>query len=299
LRETDNTQPLLLQHGSKIIAERNCIWYREKETSDQSPTRTDDEDKHFQQSEFQDIHSHDDLTLESAASYSQIQDKSNISELEQDLVNGLNKLKILDVNVLSEKIQRTEERIEDCRENDRKEETEKETQILSQLKHMTLLDEEITKLKSTQLVEGSSNVMELSRLEHELVNGLELLKILDENVLSEKIQQTKERIKDYQENDRKEETEKETQILAQLEQLTLLDEEITKLKSTQLVEDRNNVIKPRRLEQDLTEDISVCDASGIEETASPEVDIANDVGVIEALKAKLNRAFTSKDGLGK
>ena len=212
--------------------------YREKPLSDRSVTGTDDEDKNNEQDDVQDIHRHDDFTEESTASYFQIEDEPTISKLEQELVNGLDRLKILDVNVLSEKSQRTHERM--------KEETERDTQILAQLKHMTLLDEEITNLKSTQRIEGSSNVMGLSRLEHELVNGLEMLKILDENVFSEKIQRTKERIKHSGEK----ETEKDMQILAQLKDMTLLDEKITNLKCTRSVESSSNVTRPRPLEQE-------------------------------------------------
>ena len=244
----------MLQRGSTVIVEESRMWYREKQTFDELPARTNDEDKHFRQSECEDNDNHDGLTLKSTATYSQIQNRSNISELEQKLVDGLEKLKILDVNLLSEKIQHAEERIKSYREDDQ-EETKEEMQTLAQLRRMTLLDEEITELKSTRLTEGSRTIMELLQREHELVNELEKLKILDVNVFAEKMQHTEERLKHCREDDR-EETKKQMQILTQLQQLTLLEEEITVLKSTRLVEDSSSAIKPRRLEHELVSELT-------------------------------------------
>ena len=229
------------------------MWYREKQTFDQLPARTDEEDRHFRHSEFEDNDNHDGLTLKSTANYSHIQSRSNISRLEHELIDGLEKLTILDVNVLSEKLQHAEERIKSYREDDQ-EETEKEMQTLAQFRRMTLLNKEITRLKSTQLAEGRSNVMELSQLEHDLVNELEKLKILDVNVFSEKMQHTEECLKDGR--DDKEETKKQMQILTQLQRLTLLEKEITVLKSTQLVENSSSMMKPRHLEQELVNELT-------------------------------------------
>jgi hypothetical protein len=80
------------------------------------------------------------------ASCSQIQEVSTISALEQELINGLLKLQIQDVDILPEKIQETEERIKDHPEHE---------QLLKQLKDLTLLNEEITELKYTRPVEGN------------------------------------------------------------------------------------------------------------------------------------------------
>jgi transcriptional regulator of met regulon len=222
---------------------------REEKTFDQSPNGTDDEDAHIQPSESQDIHNRNGITPESTASSSQSQDENPTYELEEDLNNGLATLKIDDVKKLAEEIQQTKERIKYYREDGKKEEAEKEIPILMRLENLTLLNGTITKLKSTPSVEGSSSVMELYRLEQELINRMEKLKIDDKNKLPEKIEQTKERIENYRKDDKEEETEKEMQILMPLKHLKLLDVTITELKSTRWVEESNSVIELSWLEQ--------------------------------------------------
>jgi hypothetical protein len=257
LRQTDNSQLLLLQHDSKIIAEGHRMCNREEQTFGQSSNRIDEEDKHFQQSRFLDIHSRDGFTLE-----------STISELEQELINGMAKLEIQNVNNLSEKIQQTEKRIKDCREVDSKEDAEKEIENLTQLKHLTILDDMFTKLKLTQSVEDSSSVMKLCQLEQELINGLATLKVDDVNNLSEKIQQTEERIKECREVDRKEDANKEMEILKQLKHLTILEVEITKLKSTQSVEGSSSAVKPRRFERESVSGLTNFNVYGVKKLSA-------------------------------
>ena len=164
-------------------------------------------------------------------------------QLEKELNDGLTKFQIDDTNKLPERIQQTQERIGD----DRAEEPEKQIEILTELKHLTLLDETITELKSTRSVEESSNVIKLSYVEEELINGMANLKVDDVKKLPEKIQQTEERIRD----ERDEEAEKQIEILTELKRLTIIDGAIKKLKSTRSVEGSNSsVMKPHRFEED-------------------------------------------------
>ncbi|CAF1615293.1 unnamed protein product [Rotaria magnacalcarata] len=228
-----------------MIGEGNHMCYREKQAFHQSPARTDDEDKHIQ-----DVISRDGYTLESTGSYTQIQDESTISELEQELINGMKKLEILDVDKLPEKIQQTEQRIKDYPEDDREKHAEKEIQVLRQLQHLTLVDGTITTLKSSGSVEDCTSALKHCRLDQQLVNGLEKLKILDENKLPEKIQQTEQRIKDYREDDTEKGAKEQMQILSQLQHLTLVDDTIKKLKSTRSVEGSSILMKPGRLQQE-------------------------------------------------
>ncbi|CAF3647715.1 unnamed protein product [Rotaria socialis] len=203
-----------------MFAEGNRMSYREKQTFHQSPTRTDDEDE------------------------------STISELEQELINGMKKLEIPNVDKLPEKIQQTQQRIKDYPENDREKHAEKEIQVLRQLQHLTLVDGTITTLKSSGSVEDCTNALKHCRLDQQLVNGLEKLKILDENKLPEKIQQTEQRIKDYREDDTEKGAKEQMQILSQLQHLTLVDDTIKKLKSTRSVEGSSILMKPGRLQQE-------------------------------------------------
>ena len=234
LHQTDNTQPFLLQHDSKITTE--------EETSNQSLNTTDDENKYFQLPEFEDIPNLDGVPVEYAAFHSQVQDEFTISGLEQMLVNGMAKLKVNDTDKLSGRIQQTKERIKGSQEDD-KEETDKQMQILTHLKQLTLLDGTITELKSTESVEENSRVMERYRLQQKLINKLAKLKVDDVNNLSEKIQQTKILMNDYRKDDREEEIKKQMEILTQMKHLTLLDDTITKLETTKSVEESNTVIE--------------------------------------------------------
>ncbi|UJR12231.1 hypothetical protein I4U23_016408 [Adineta vaga] len=215
---------------------------RAEQTFDQSPYRTDDEDVHSQQSELQDLPIHDDVTLKSIASNSPIQDKSIISVLEHELVTQMAKLKVDGMDKLSEKTQQTQERIEHSRIVDRE-----EMQMLTQLKALVLLDDTVKKLKYRQADEDSTSVEKLYQLEKELNNGLTKFQIDDTNKLPEKIQQTQERIGD----DRAEEAEKQIEILTELKRLTLLDETITELKSTQSVEESSIVMGLSYVEEEL------------------------------------------------
>jgi hypothetical protein len=79
-------------------------------------------------------------TLKSTPSVDENNGAMKIDRLEQELVNGLAKLKVEDVKTLPEKIQRTEQRIKDYQEEER---------ILKQLEDLTLLHEKITELKDT------------------------------------------------------------------------------------------------------------------------------------------------------
>ena len=150
-----------------------------------------------------------------------------VSELEQELVNGMAKLKILGVDVVSEKIEATKERIRRYEEHDKDEEAEKASLILTQLQSMVLLDEENPTLKSDPSIQDDrSDIMENAPLAHELANIFERLKILDVTMFAEKIQAIEERIKS-DEGD----TEELSLVLKQLKALELIDQNITKFKS--------------------------------------------------------------------
>lgn len=217
-----------------MIGEGNYMSYREKQTFRQSTNTKDEEDK-----DSKDIHNQDGDKQE-----------STISELEQELINGMKKLEIPDANKLPEKIQQTKQRIKDYPEDEREKHAEKEIQILRQLQHLTLVDDTITTLKSSGSAESHSSVIKICRLDQQLVDGLEKLKILDENKLPEVIQQTEQRIKNYREDDTEKRAKEEMQILSKLQHLTFVNETIEKLNSTRSVEDSSSLMKPRRLEQE-------------------------------------------------
>lgn len=204
-----------------------CARRRAEPTFDQSPKRIGVEGEHCQQSELRDL---------------SCLGKSIVSVLEQELVTGMTKLNLDGIDKLSEKAQKTQERIKHHQTVNRE-----EIQILTELKALTLLDGTITKLKSSQLDEDSTSVEKLYQLEKELNDGLAKLQINDADKLPEKIQHTQEHLSYVKE----EESEKQVEILTELKRLRLLDETITELQSTRSKEESGNAIKLYNVEEEL------------------------------------------------
>jgi hypothetical protein len=163
-------------------------------------------------------------------------------QLEKELSDGLARFQIDDATGLPEKIQQTQERTRDERE----EESEKQIETLTDLKCLKLLNHTITQLQSTRSVKESSDVMKLSYVEEELINGMATLKVADAKKLPEKIQQTEERIKE----DREKDAEKQMETLTKLMFMTIIDDAITKAKPIRSVENSSSVLQADRFEQD-------------------------------------------------
>ncbi|CAF1428217.1 unnamed protein product, partial [Didymodactylos carnosus] len=72
-----------------------------------------------------------------------ISKEGNDYSLEEQLKNGLEKLKIRDANLISQKIQRTEERIKDYKEEEKQEDIEKEQKYLWELQKLQKISEKI------------------------------------------------------------------------------------------------------------------------------------------------------------
>jgi len=144
-------------------------------------------------------------------------DEVDVSELEQQLEDGMKKLHIQEKEALPDEIQWTEERIKSYREDE---------QILQQLKVLKLLDEEIIELKTNQSMDQDNNIGTIDSLEQNLLDEMAKLHVQDKNILPKEIRQTENRLKNYPEDN---------ENLEQLKELKHLDEKVTKLKTNQTV----------------------------------------------------------------
>jgi DNA repair exonuclease SbcCD ATPase subunit len=88
------------------------------------------------------------------------EDEFDVSELEQQLEDGMKKLHIQEKEALPDEIQWTEERLKSYQEDE---------QILQKLKDLKLLDEEITELKNNQSTDQDNNIRIIDSLEQEYI----------------------------------------------------------------------------------------------------------------------------------
>ncbi|CAF4225542.1 unnamed protein product, partial [Adineta steineri] len=176
---------------------------------------------------------------------------SGVDELEQKLNNGLTKYKISNVKDLSEKIRRSEQRIKEYKDEDRLEEAENENNYLTELNKLQKLADELDKHKATASNSLDNSGIKLRELEEKLESGLLKFKISSISVLTEKIQRSEERIKEYKDEDRLEEAENENNYLTELNKLQKLADELDKHKAIASNSLDNSGIKLRELEEKL------------------------------------------------
>jgi len=127
------------------------------------------------------------------------------SELQQRLNRGLAKWEIQNETKLQEKIQETEQRIEDYQRRKRNEKLEREKAKMKELRELVELSKKITILLSSM----NEDEIKLHYMEHRLISGLAKWEIQDVTKLPEKIQEIEHRIEDYQRWRRNEKAERE------------------------------------------------------------------------------------------
>ncbi|CAF1379126.1 unnamed protein product [Rotaria sordida] len=163
-----------------------------------------------------------------------------LEDLEQQLNNGLKELKIRDINVLPQRIQRIQNRIKEYEEEERIEEANNEKEYLRKLQQLQNLVDKISRLKSAESSNKNDQQSELLQLKQKLSKSLAKMKIQDEKVLVERIQKIKQRIQEFQDEDRLEEAVKETDHLGKLEDIQNLVDEIAKLSSNNSESNQDN-----------------------------------------------------------
>ncbi|CAF3931930.1 unnamed protein product, partial [Adineta steineri] len=166
-------------------------------------------------------------------------------ELENRLRNGLKLCKIKDITHLSERMKRTEMRIQEYVDETRNEEAEKEREYLNELKRLQVLREDIV-LQSIEYLSKNIDRLEINELETRLRYGFEKCKIQDTIQIEERIKRIEKRIEMYQNEDRRDAVEQEMKYLHDLQLVQIIISEIFRRKSIGLVS--NNEEKSGRIE---------------------------------------------------
>ncbi|CAF1640086.1 unnamed protein product, partial [Didymodactylos carnosus] len=149
----------------------------------------------------------------------------NLDELEKRLSSGLAKFKISDMNILSDRIRRSKDRIEEYRATERIEDAEKEMKYLREYEMLAELAEKINRAKS------NASKLDTTNLEKQLADDLAKMRISDVKLLSARIARSEKRIDEYREEGRSDEAEKEQKILNECKRLQTLAEDIRTRKS--------------------------------------------------------------------
>ncbi|CAF0787349.1 unnamed protein product [Adineta ricciae] len=169
---------------------------------------------------------------QTSVSISQEGNENELGRLNQQLSSRLVELKIRDVNLLPEKIKRAQEYIKDCEDDGRAEEADKEKERLRKLGQLKILVDKISQLDAVESNSTEcSRQVEFLRLQEKLSSSLARMKIQDEKSLLQKIKKAKERINDFQDDNRVEEAEKESEYLGKLQEIQQLMNEVAKFNS--------------------------------------------------------------------
>ena len=152
-----------------------------------------------------------------------------IHQIEEEVRTGFAKFKIQDETMLSQKIQKIETRMKEYEDEERAEDAERERSILRELQQLQNLVNEKANLAQERLTPSDIAQLKLRQMKEELENGLTKLKTRDPLLLSQKIERTQDRIKDFQEEDRPEDVEREKVVLNELQRLQAIANEIARL----------------------------------------------------------------------
>jgi aryl carrier-like protein len=154
-----------------------------------------------------------------------------LDEVENRLKQGLDSCRIKDVTQLSERIKRTEIRIQQYLDEDRNTESDRERLYLNDLKQLQGLSEALS-FQSAAFLSEHLDKIPLSELEDRLRYGLEKCKIKQMTHTIERMRRAEKRIEQYEEEDRTEEAQYEMGHLRHLQVLQRIIEEIFLRKST-------------------------------------------------------------------
>ncbi|CAF1267204.1 unnamed protein product [Adineta steineri] len=213
------------------------------------------------------------LSEEICSLKSNVIEPSGVDELQKKLNDGLTKCKISNVKDLSEKIRRSEQRIKEYQDEDRLEEAENENKYLTELNKLLKLANELDKLKATASSSLDNSELKLRELEEKLESGLLKFKISNISVLPEKIRRSEQRMKEYQDEDRLEEAEKEKEYLRNLEDLSKLANEIMNLKSNSGKPSTDVLPKSTKIASEVVDNSTTSIKHDVEKKKSDDVNI--------------------------
>ncbi|CAF1295905.1 unnamed protein product [Rotaria sordida] len=173
---------------------------------------------------------------------------------------------------LGERMKRTEERIQQYKDEDRNDEAKIEEKYLNALKQLKDLSEEIS-LKSALLLSQNIDKLDLSELENRLTYGLEKYKIKDVTQLTERIKRSKKRIEQYEDEDRTDAAEQEIRYVRDLEQLQRITEEIFYRKSTEPILKNDDALHQKTRAEEIIGNVS--DSRTFREEENKRADLKN------------------------
>jgi hypothetical protein len=162
---------------------------------------------------------------------SQTSNEGNPSEhdnLEKRVAARLKDFNITDIEMLPEKIRRSEQRVKDFREDERHDDAAKEEKHVSELKEIQVLSKRIMQLKTPM----NSSDGKLRELEQSLASSQARLNITDLSALPEKIRRSDQRVLDFREDGRNDDAIKEEKHVSELKEMQALSENIAKLKAS-------------------------------------------------------------------
>ena len=128
--------------------------------------------------------------------------EKKVRQMKEELSAGLEKLNIRDVEMLVQKIQRTETQIKFFEEDNRTDDAEKEKVLLRELQRLQSLADQIVTLEQESAKSENSVEKKVRQMKEELSAGLAKLNIRDVEMLVQKIQRTETQIKFFEEDNR-------------------------------------------------------------------------------------------------
>ncbi|CAF2770029.1 unnamed protein product [Rotaria sp. Silwood2] len=175
--------------------------------------------------------------------------KPILLELVQKLTSGLENCAIEDVRKLPDAIADIRKKIEKYEKKDKSKEIEKHKIYLTTLNELALLANEIATILKA---DTTTDETKLQYLEQRLDRGLAKWKIQNITMIYEKIQETENKILQYERSWRKKDAERKKEQLNELKELLELSKMIDSLKSCVILnEEKQKQEDPKTLDQDL------------------------------------------------
>ena len=170
-------------------------------------------------------------TLEQESAKSENSVEKKVRQMKEELSAGLAKLNIRDVEMLVQKIQRTETQIKFFEEDNRTDDAEREKALLRELQRLQSLADQIATLEQESAKSENSGEKKVRQMKEELSTGMANFGIRDVEMLVQKIQRTETQIKFFEEDNRTDDAEREKAFLRELQRLQTLADEIARLQS--------------------------------------------------------------------
>ena len=190
------------------------------------------------------------LEQESAKSENSVEKKAR--QMKEELSAGLAKLNIRDVEMLVQKIQRTETQIKFFEEDNRTDDAEREKALLRELQRLQSLADQIATLEQETVKSENSVEKKARQMKEELSAGLAKLNIRDVEMLVQKIQRTETQIKFFEEDNRADDAEREKALLRELQRLQSLADQIATLEQETVKSENSVEKKARQMKEELS-----------------------------------------------